>query len=148
MTFYCFCGISFRVLVCHLKWFFFSLIGGELGENLSTLDHVQRRGFIWQIHVFFFLSFILKKKSLIIFFSIVQGQGLFDSCFLLSLVCLWFSHFLVKEMLVRWHGSFLGKGCKKPWKVIPLYILWTNRKEKNMLIFYNAELSVEILFYL
>ncbi|RVW44551.1 Vacuolar protein sorting-associated protein 60.2 [Vitis vinifera] len=50
---------------------------------------------------------------------------------------------LVREMLLRWQGSFLGKGCKKPGKVVPLCIFWTVWKERNMLAFDNAELSVQ-----
>ncbi|RVW44445.1 Vacuolar protein sorting-associated protein 60.1 [Vitis vinifera] len=47
-----------------------------------TLDLVQMRGFCCQTDAFFAT---LKKKPLIIFFSIVQGQGVFGNCCLLSL---------------------------------------------------------------
>ena len=37
----------------------------------------------------------------------------------------------------------MGKGCKKPWKAVPLCIFWTVWKERNMLAFDNAKLSVQ-----
>ena len=49
----------------------------------------------------------------------------------------------VKDALPWWHGSFLSKVPKKPWKVASLYIFWTVWKERNMLAFDNAELLVQ-----
>ena len=112
MTFYCFCGISFRVLVCHLKWFFFSLIGGELGENLLTLDHVQRRGFY------------LANRCFLCLFEVETVDHLLLHCanawvlwhLLVSLFGVsWVLSYLMKETLLGWHGSFVGKAHKKAW---------------------------------
>ena len=41
----------------------------------------------------------------------------------------------VKEVLVSWRGSFVGKKRKKTWDVIPLCIFWTVWKERNRLAF-------------
>ena len=41
----------------------------------------------------------------------------------------------VKEVLVSWRGSFVGKKRKKTWDVIPLCIFWTVWKERNRLFF-------------
>ena len=60
----------------------------RIGGKPFNFGSCPKEGVLFGKYMFFFFSFILKKKSLIIFFSIVQGQGLFDSCFLLSLVCL------------------------------------------------------------
>ena len=41
----------------------------------------------------------------------------------------------VKDVLVSWRGSFVGKKRKKSWKAIPLCIWWTGGKERNRLAF-------------
>ena len=49
----------------------------------------------------------------------------------------------VKDALPWWHGSFLSKVPKKPWKVASLYIFWTVWKERNILAFDNTKLLVQ-----
>ena len=41
----------------------------------------------------------------------------------------------VKDVLVSWRGSFVGKKRKKIWEAIPLCIFWTVWKERNRLAF-------------
>ena len=69
------------------KVVFFFTYRRRIGGKPFNFGSCPKEG-VYLANTCFFFSFILKKKSLIIFFSIVQGQGLFDSCFLLSLVCL------------------------------------------------------------
>ena len=41
----------------------------------------------------------------------------------------------VKEAVISWKGSFVGKKRKKIWRSIPLFIFWTVWKERNRLAF-------------
>ena len=41
----------------------------------------------------------------------------------------------VKEAVISWKGSFVGKKRKKIWRAIPLFIFWTVWKERNRLAF-------------
>ena len=43
----------------------------------------------------------------------------------------WLVHSSVKEMLLGWHGRFVGKKRNKAWNVAPLCLLWTVWKERN-----------------
>lgn len=37
---------------------------------------------------------------------------------------------VVKETLLGWHGTFVGKKWKKVWRVTPLCFFWTLYKRK------------------
>ena len=41
----------------------------------------------------------------------------------------------VRETLLSWHGSFVGKKHRKVWRAAPLYIFWTVWKVRNSLAF-------------
>ena len=41
-----------------------------------------------------------------------------------------------------WLVSFVGKKCKKAWKLAPLCLFWTVWKERNMIAFDNEEFLV------
>ena len=41
----------------------------------------------------------------------------------------------VKEAVISWKGSFVGKKRNKIWRSIPLFIFWTVWKERNRLAF-------------
>ena len=51
----------------------------------------------------------------------------------------------VKEALISWRGSFVGKKRKKIWKSIPLCIFWTVWKERNRLAFRGGALNIQKL---
>ena len=51
----------------------------------------------------------------------------------------------VKDTLLGWHGSFVGKAHKKAWQATPLCIFWTTWKERNRLMFGNEELLIQRL---
>ena len=53
----------------------------------------------------------------------------------------------VRETLLSWHGSFVGKKRKKVWRVAPLYKFWTVWKARNRLAFNDDVLSIERLKY-
>ena len=57
----------------------------------------------------------------------------------------WVVHSSVKEMLLGWHGHFVGKKRKKACNVAPLSPFWTVWKERNKRVFENVELSDQVL---
>ena len=53
----------------------------------------------------------------------------------------------VREILLSWHGSFVGKKHKKVWRTASLHIFWTVWKTRNRLTFKNDVLSIQRLKY-
>ena len=53
----------------------------------------------------------------------------------------------VRETLLSWHGSFVGKKRKKVWRAAPLYIFWMVWKARNRLAFKDDVLSIPRLKY-
>ena len=53
----------------------------------------------------------------------------------------------VRETLLNWHDSFVGKKCKKVWRAAPLHIFWTIWKARNRLAFKDDMLSIQQLKY-
>ena len=51
----------------------------------------------------------------------------------------------VREILMSWNGSFVGKKHKKVWRVGPLCIFWTIWKAKNKIAFEDDVLSIQRL---
>ena len=50
----------------------------------------------------------------------------------------------LKEVVLSWKGSFVGKKRKKIWRSIPLFIFWTVWKERNRLAFREGGLGREL----
>ena len=42
-----------------------------------------------------------------------------------------------REVLLSWHGTFVGKKRKKAWKVASLFLFWTLWQERNRRAFDN-----------
>ena len=52
---------------------------------------------------------------------------------------------LVKETLLWWHGSFVGKKQKKFWRVIMSCVFWTLGKERSQRSFESKEMLDQAL---
>ena len=48
----------------------------------------------------------------------------------------------VKDLLLSWEGSFVGKKRRKICNSIPLYIFWTVWKERNRITFMDGTLAI------
>ena len=55
---------------------------------------------------------------------------------------MWILPLSIREILLGWHGSFMGKKRKKVWMTSPLCFLWMVWKERNRIALDNEELSI------
>ena len=51
----------------------------------------------------------------------------------------------VKEMLLGWNGTFVGKKRKGVWRASPLCLFWTVWEARNKVAFEEEELSIQRL---
>ena len=57
----------------------------------------------------------------------------------------WVFPFSIKETLLGWKGSFVGKKRKTVWQVRPLCLFWAIWKAKNKIAFEDSVLSIQRL---
>ena len=55
----------------------------------------------------------------------------------------WVLPLLVRETLLGWYGSFVGKKRQKVWKTVPLCLFWMIWKEINRIAFENEEFLIQ-----
>ena len=53
----------------------------------------------------------------------------------------WVMSFSIKDSLLSWHSSFVGKKRKKMWNAAPLCLFWTLWNERNRKAFEDTELT-------
>ena len=111
---------------------FFFCMGGILGKAL-TLDQLQKRN--WMLATRCFLCNIQEETLDNI---LLHLWHVLFSLFGVSWVLL----SLVRETLLGWHGSFVGRKQKKVWGATPLCFFLTIWKEKN-----RRSLDDEEFFY-
>ena len=113
------------------------------GKTL-TLDMVQKRG--WALANRCFMC--LEKEETIdhLLLHCSKTRVLWDLIFTLFGVS-WVLPSSVRETLLSWQGSFVGKKRKKVWRVAPLHIFWTVWKARNRLAFKDDMLSIQRLKY-
>ncbi|RVW47197.1 putative ribonuclease H protein [Vitis vinifera] len=95
--------------------------------RVLTLDRLQRRGL--QLPNRCFLCGCEEESVNHILLHCTVVRVLWDIVFGLVDVK-WVFPETVKEVLVSWRGSFVGKKRKKTWDAIPLCIFWTVWKER------------------
>ena len=55
---------------------------------------------------------------------------------------MWVLLYSVRDTLLGWHGTFMGKKRRKVWMTTPLCLFWAVWKERNKIAFGNEELSI------
>ncbi|RVX13534.1 Transposon TX1 uncharacterized 149 kDa protein [Vitis vinifera] len=112
--------------------------------KVLTLDRLQLRG----VHLpnCCFLCGCEEENVNHILLHCIVTRALWDIIFGLIDVK-WVLPETVKETLISWRGSFVGKKRKKIWKSIPLCIFWTVWRERNRLAFRGGELNIQKLKY-
>ena len=58
---------------------------------------------------------------------------------------IWVLPLLVRDTLLGWRGSNMGKKCRKVWKATPLCLFLGGLEERNRIAFENEELSIHRL---
>ena len=87
-----------------------------------------------------------------------RGWSLPNRCYLCCAVEESIDHLLIhctkarilwamKEILLGWHGLFVGKNRVKVWKAAPLCLFWTVWKKRNKVVFENEDLSIQRMKY-
>ena len=109
-----------------------------------TLDKVQKRGWALANRCFLCLENEETIDHLLLHCS--RTKVLWDLLFTVFGVS-WVLPYSVKETLLSWHGSFVGKKRKKVWRAAPLHIFWTVWKARNRLAFKDDTLSIQRLKY-
>ena len=109
-------------------------------SKVLTLDLVRKRG--WSMENKCFLCH--EEQESIDHVLIHCDKTRFAWHILFSLFGVsWVLPSSMRELLLSWHGSFVGRKRKKVWQAIPLCLLWTIWKERNNRALDNKELSVQ-----
>ena len=87
--------------------------------KVLTLDIVQKRGWALENRCFMCLE---KEETIYHLLNCSKTRALWDLLFTLFGVS-WVLPSSVRETLLSWHGSFVGKKRKKVWRAAPLYII-------------------------
>ncbi|RVW35300.1 putative ribonuclease H protein [Vitis vinifera] len=109
-----------------------------------TLDKLQKRGWALANRCFLCLENEETIDHLLLHCS--RTRVLWDLLFTILGVS-WVLPYSVKETLLSWHGSFVGKKRNKVWRAAPLHIFWTVWKARNCLAFKDDMVSVQRLKY-
>ena len=111
-------------------------------EKVLTLDRLQKRGL--QLPNCCFLCGCDEENVNHILLHCIVTRALWDIIFGLIDIK-WVLPETIKEALISWRGSFVGKKRKKIWKSIPLCNFWTVWKERNRLAFRGGALNIQKL---
>ena len=118
------------------------LHGKQPGAKILTLDKLQRRG--WHLSNSCYLCGRNEESTHHILLHCPVVSHLW--ALFLSLVGLsWVFPKTVKETLLSWKGSFIGKKRKNMWKYVPPCIFWTVWKERNHITFRDGIIDVQKL---
>ena len=110
--------------------------------KVLTLDELQIRG--WHLPNRCFLCGCAKETIYHILLHCLVVRPLWE--IILSLVGVsWVFSKDVKDILLSWKGSFVGKKRRMTWNSVPLYIFWTVWKERNRIAFRNETLATQRL---
>ena len=60
---------------------------------------------------------------------------------------MWVLLLSARDTLLGWHGSFVGKKCRKAWMTAPLCLFWSVWKERNKITFTNEDISIQMMKY-
>ena len=109
-----------------------------------TLDLIQKRE--WALATRCFMC--LEKEEIIdhLLLHCTKTRVLWDLLFNLFGVS-WVLPSSIRETLLSWYGSFVGKKRKKACRAAPLFIFWTVWNARNRLVFKDDVLSIQRLKY-
>ena len=106
--------------------------------KILTLDQLKKRR--WSLPNRCFLCCVAKETIDHLLIHCTKTKVLWHLLFTLFSV-LWVLPSSVKEVLLVWHGSFVGKKRRKVWRAAPLCLFWMVWKEKNILKLRSSQLK-------
>ena len=110
--------------------------------KVLTLDKLQRRG--WHLPNRYYLCDRDEESIHHILLHCPMVSPLWDLFF--SLIGFsWVFPKTIKDALINWKGSIVGKKRRNIWKSVPLYIFWTIWKEHNCIAFRDGTVDVQKL---
>ena len=101
-----------------------------------TLDQLKKRG--WRIPNRCYLCKEEEETCDHILIHCLKARLLWNLIFALFGIQ-WVLSCSIREVLLNWHGSFVGKKRKKARKVTPLCMFWALWRERNKKAFDNFE---------
>ena len=108
------------------------------------MDQLKKRG--WSLHNRRFLCCAAEESIDHLLIHCTKAKVLWDFLFTFFSV-LWVLPSSVKEVLLGWHGLFIGKKRRKIRRTTPLCLFWAVWKERNKIAFENEEFSIQRLKY-
>ena len=108
------------------------------------LDQLKKRG--WSLLNRCFLCCAAEESIDHLLIHCTKTRVLWELLFTFFGV-LWVLHSSVKEILLRWHDTFVGKKWIKVWRAISLCLFWMVWKEINRIAFENEKLSIQRMKY-
>ena len=108
------------------------------------LDQLKKRG--WSLLNRCFLCCAVEESIDHLLIHCTKARVLWELLFTFFGV-LWVLHSSVKEILLRWHDTFVGKKRIKVWRAISLCLFWMVWKEINRIDFENEKLSIQRMKY-
>ena len=90
--------------------------------KVLTLDQLKRMG--WLMDNKCFLCCAKEESINPILIHYTKARVLWELSFALFGV-MWVLPFSIRDILLGWHGSFVGKKCRKVWMAAPLCLFWS-----------------------
>ena len=110
--------------------------------RVLTLDRLQKRGWVMENRCFLCHKSEETIDHLLIHYEKTREVWM---VFLSSFGVSWVFPRSVKETLLGWRGSFVGKKRKVAWQLGPLCLFWVIWKARNSIAFEDCELSIQRL---
>ena len=115
---------------CELKWVFFAW---EVSwGTVLTLDQLKKRG--QPLANRCFLCRVEEESIDHILIHCTKARVLWELLFALFGV-MWVLLYSVRDTLLGWHVTFMGKKCRKVWMTAPLCLFLAVWKERNRIAF-------------
>ena len=119
-------------------------MGDDLGKSFNSWP-TSKEG--WSLANRYFLCLSHEESIDHILLHCGKARVLWELLFFLFKVY-WAMQSTIREILLGWYGSFVGRKRKKVWKKTPLCLFWTIWKERNRTSFENVKLSIQRLKFL
>ena len=112
--------------------------------RILTMDQLKRRG--WILPSRCFLCKVEEESTNHVLIHYPKVAMIWHLIFALFGVQ-WVMPNSIKETILSWSGSFVGKKRKKAWNATPLCLFWTLWKDKNRRVFEDTKLADQTILW-